>query len=87
LVKFGKKPLVDRILPGILAGVNTVGDPLLLAIDDVMLAVLGELSLATQVCDVTSLVWSLIGGYGIGCPPLVKFGKKPLVDRILPGIL
>ncbi|CAG7964381.1 unnamed protein product [Penicillium nalgiovense] len=33
------------------------------------------------------LVWSLIGGYGIGCPPLVKFGKKPLVDRILPGIL
>ncbi|KAJ5788478.1 Acyl-CoA dehydrogenase N-terminal [Penicillium paradoxum] len=33
------------------------------------------------------LVWNLIGGYGIGCPPLVKFGKKPLVDRILPGIL
>lgn len=33
------------------------------------------------------LVWNLVGGYGIGCPPLVKFGKKPLVDRILPGIL
>ncbi|KAF6227035.1 hypothetical protein HO133_008476 [Letharia lupina] len=33
------------------------------------------------------LVWNLIGGFGIGCPPLVKFGKKPLVDRILPGIL
>ncbi|KAJ5579860.1 uncharacterized protein N7459_005845 [Penicillium hispanicum] len=33
------------------------------------------------------LVWNLIGGYGIGCPPLVKFGKKALVDRILPGIL
>lgn len=33
------------------------------------------------------LVWNLIGGYGIGCPPLVKYGKKPLVDRILPGIL
>ncbi|KAJ5389619.1 Acyl-CoA dehydrogenase apdG [Penicillium cataractarum] len=33
------------------------------------------------------LVWNLIGGYGIGCPPLVKFGKKELVDRILPGIL
>ncbi|PWY86022.1 acyl-CoA dehydrogenase [Aspergillus heteromorphus CBS 117.55] len=33
------------------------------------------------------LVWNLIGGYGIGCPPLVKFGKKPLVERILPGIL
>ncbi|KIW20741.1 hypothetical protein PV08_01319 [Exophiala spinifera] len=33
------------------------------------------------------LVWNLIGGYGIGCPPLVKYGKKELVDRILPGIL
>ncbi|EPS30614.1 hypothetical protein PDE_05566 [Penicillium oxalicum 114-2] len=32
-------------------------------------------------------VWNLIGGFGIGCPPLVKFGKKELVDRILPGIL
>ncbi|KAJ9633827.1 uncharacterized protein PV06_05668 [Exophiala oligosperma] len=33
------------------------------------------------------LVWNLIGGYGIGCPPLVKYGKKELVNRILPGIL
>ncbi|KAH8700176.1 putative acyl-CoA dehydrogenase [Talaromyces proteolyticus] len=33
------------------------------------------------------LVWNLIGGFGIGCPPLVKYGKKPLLDRILPGIL
>ena len=33
------------------------------------------------------LVWNLIGGFGIGCPPVVKFGKKPLVDRILPDIL
>ncbi|KAA8566439.1 hypothetical protein EYC84_009002 [Monilinia fructicola] len=32
-------------------------------------------------------VWNVIGGFGIGCPPLVKFGKKPLVERILPGIL
>ncbi|KAG9251151.1 acyl-CoA dehydrogenase/oxidase [Emericellopsis atlantica] len=32
-------------------------------------------------------VWNLIGGYGIGCPPLVKFGKKSLKDRVLPGIL
>jgi alkylation response protein AidB-like acyl-CoA dehydrogenase len=32
-------------------------------------------------------VWNVVGGFGIGCPPLVKFGKKPLVDRILPGIL
>lgn len=33
------------------------------------------------------LVWNLLGGFGIGCPPLVKYGKKALVDRILPGIL
>ncbi|KAJ2893643.1 Cyclohexane-1-carbonyl-CoA dehydrogenase [Zalerion maritima] len=32
-------------------------------------------------------VWNVIGGFGIGCPPLVKFGKKSLVDRILPGII
>ncbi|KAJ9605125.1 hypothetical protein H2200_010515 [Cladophialophora chaetospira] len=33
------------------------------------------------------LVWNLIGGFGIGCPPVIKYGKKALVDRILPGIL
>jgi len=33
------------------------------------------------------LVWNLLGGYGIGCPPVVKFGKKALVERIIPGIL
>ncbi|TVY12780.1 Acyl-CoA dehydrogenase apdG [Lachnellula arida] len=32
-------------------------------------------------------VWNVIGGFGIGCPPLVKFGKPELVKRILPGIL
>ena len=32
-------------------------------------------------------MWNVIGGFGIGCPPLVKFGKKELVKRILPGIL
>ncbi|KAI9796773.1 MAG: hypothetical protein M1833_006013 [Piccolia ochrophora] len=32
-------------------------------------------------------VWNVIGGFGIGCPPVIKFGKKPLVDRILPDIL
>lgn len=32
-------------------------------------------------------VWNVIGGFGIGAPPLVKFGKKALKDRILPGIL
>lgn len=33
------------------------------------------------------LVWNLIGGFGIGCPPLVKFGKKDLLKRVLPDIL
>lgn len=33
------------------------------------------------------LVWNLIGGFGIGCPPVLRFGKKPLVERIMPGIL
>jgi alkylation response protein AidB-like acyl-CoA dehydrogenase len=32
-------------------------------------------------------VWNIIGGFGIGCPPLIKFGKKALKDRIMPGIL
>ena len=32
-------------------------------------------------------VWNIIGGFGIGCPPLVKHGKKALVDRIVPSIL
>lgn len=33
------------------------------------------------------LVWNLIGGFGIGCPPVIKYGKKSLQERILPGIL
>ncbi|KAL1899281.1 hypothetical protein Cpir12675_001565 [Ceratocystis pirilliformis] len=32
-------------------------------------------------------VWNMIGGFGIGCPPLIKFGNKKLLDRIIPGIL
>ncbi|KAF2723832.1 acyl-CoA dehydrogenase [Polychaeton citri CBS 116435] len=32
-------------------------------------------------------VWNMIGGYGIGGPPLMKLGKKELVDRIAPSIL
>lgn len=32
-------------------------------------------------------VWNMIGGFGIGGPPLLKFGKKALKDRIVPGIL
>jgi len=38
-------------------------------------------------CGSGGFVWNVIGGFGIGCPPLVKFGKKSIVDRILPGIL
>lgn len=33
------------------------------------------------------LVWNLIGGFGIGCPPVTRFGSKELNDRIIPGIL
>jgi alkylation response protein AidB-like acyl-CoA dehydrogenase len=33
------------------------------------------------------LVWNLLGGYGIGAPPVVKFGKPELIKRIMPGIL
>ena len=33
------------------------------------------------------LVWNLIGGFGIGCPPLAHYGSPELVQRILPGIL
>ncbi|KAK1251554.1 hypothetical protein MKX07_007033 [Trichoderma sp. CBMAI-0711] len=33
------------------------------------------------------LVWNLIGGFGIGGPPVFKFGSKALKDRIAPGIL
>ncbi|KAI0165220.1 acyl-CoA dehydrogenase NM domain-like protein [Hypoxylon sp. FL1284] len=32
-------------------------------------------------------VWNMVGGFGIGCPPLIKFGKKALKDRIMPGLL
>ncbi|KAK1057519.1 hypothetical protein LTR74_014125 [Friedmanniomyces endolithicus] len=38
-------------------------------------------------CGSGGFVWNVIGGFGIGCPPLVKHGKKELVDRIVPGIL
>ncbi|EHK23443.1 uncharacterized protein TRIVIDRAFT_74083 [Trichoderma virens Gv29-8] len=32
-------------------------------------------------------VWNLIGGFGIGGPPVFKFGSQALKDRIAPGIL
>lgn len=33
------------------------------------------------------LVWNLIGGYGIGMPPVMHHAQKALKDRIVPGIL
>lgn len=33
------------------------------------------------------LVWNLIGGYGIGGPPVFKFAKPELIKRIGPGLL
>lgn len=33
------------------------------------------------------LVWNLIGGFGIGMPPVMHYAKKALKDRIAPGIL
>jgi alkylation response protein AidB-like acyl-CoA dehydrogenase len=33
------------------------------------------------------LVWNLIGGYGIGGPPLVKFGNKEVLKRVVPQLL
>merc|ERR1712157_598750 len=38
-------------------------------------------------CGSGGFVWHVIGGFGIGCPPVVKHGKKELVQRILPEIL
>lgn len=31
-------------------------------------------------------VWNLVGGFGIGGPPVLKYGKKELVERIMPDI-
>ena len=32
-------------------------------------------------------VWNVIGGYGIGLPPFIKFGNKAVKDRIVPGVI
>ncbi|KAF1349996.1 acyl-CoA dehydrogenase/oxidase [Delphinella strobiligena] len=32
-------------------------------------------------------VWNLIGGFGIGAPPVIKHGKKALIERIMPDIV
>ncbi|KAF8429027.1 acyl-CoA dehydrogenase [Tirmania nivea] len=32
-------------------------------------------------------VWNVIGGYGIGLPPLIKFGNEAVRKRVVPGII
>ena len=48
-----------------------------------------ELIITDELCRSGSggFVWSCLGGYGIGAPPVVKHGKKALIDRIVPEIL
>lgn len=48
-----------------------------------------ELVLTDELCRTGSggFVWNVIGGFGIGAPPLAKFGSPELVQRIMPGIL
>ncbi|KAL9061148.1 MAG: hypothetical protein Q9162_000293 [Coniocarpon cinnabarinum] len=48
-----------------------------------------ELIITDELCRCGSggVVWNVLGGFGIGCPPLLKYGQPDLVKRILPGIL
>jgi alkylation response protein AidB-like acyl-CoA dehydrogenase len=32
-------------------------------------------------------VWNVIGGFGIGCPPLLHAGSEELKSKVLPGLL
>ncbi|KAI5296051.1 hypothetical protein KEM52_005915, partial [Ascosphaera acerosa] len=38
-------------------------------------------------CASGGVVWNLLGGFGIGLPPVVLFGSDELKKRVLPGIL
>ena len=48
-----------------------------------------ELILTDEIARAGSggLVWNVLGGYGIGLPPVIKFGKPELKKRILPDII
>jgi alkylation response protein AidB-like acyl-CoA dehydrogenase len=48
-----------------------------------------ELTITDEISRAGSggLVWNLIGGFGIGMPPVMRYAKKSLRDRIAPGIL
>ncbi len=38
-------------------------------------------------CASGGLVWGIVGGLGIGLPPVLHFGSQQLQDRIAPGCL
>lgn len=38
-------------------------------------------------CGSGGFVWNVLGGFGIGFPPVLKFGQEALVNRIAPGVL
>lgn len=38
-------------------------------------------------CGSGGVVWNLIGGYGIGLPPLIKFGTDSVKKRVVPDII
>ncbi|KAJ3119584.1 hypothetical protein HK098_005320 [Nowakowskiella sp. JEL0407] len=38
-------------------------------------------------CGSGGVLWGLIGGLGIGLPPVLNFGSKELVERVAPGCL
>jgi len=38
-------------------------------------------------CGSGGIVWNVLAGFSIGCPPVLKHGKKALVERIIPDIL
>lgn len=48
-----------------------------------------EMIITDEMCRTGSggLVWNLIGGFGIGCPPVIRYCQPQVVERILPDIL
>ncbi|KAK9460701.1 acyl-CoA dehydrogenase/oxidase [Lipomyces oligophaga] len=48
-----------------------------------------EFILTDEICRAGSggLVWNLLGGYGIGCPPVAKFATPQVKKRVLPELL
>ena len=38
-------------------------------------------------CASGGLVWGIVGGLGIGLPPVLHFGSQALQDKVVPGCL